>query len=60
LAGSRCTDGSEDSGADHRANRQHDQVTGAEAAFQAAGALRFGHQLRNRLPLKELGHHTEF
>ena len=35
LPGRRGADRAEDAGADHRADRQHDQVAGAEHALQA-------------------------
>jgi hypothetical protein len=49
----RGADGPENSGADHGADRQHDQVAGAERASQAVGILPFGHECRNRLSRKQ-------
>ena len=56
LAGGRRADRAEDSGADHRADGEHDQIAGTERALQAVGAVRVLDQRRDRLPLKQLRH----
>ena len=54
LPGRRRADRAEDAGADHRADRQHDQIAGAEHALQAAFALR--QQLGDGFSSEEVEH----
>src|SRR5262249_23449862 len=58
LAGGRGTDRAEDSGADYRADCQHDEVARAQGTLQATRAVRLGDQRADGLPLEKLGHHA--
>ena len=54
----RRADRAEDAGADHRADRQHDQIAGAEHALQRVRAVR-RLQIGDRLAREELGHESD-
>src|ERR1019366_4828342 len=56
LAGRGGADRAEDAGANHRADRQHDQIAGAEGPLEPLLAFRVLDQRRNRLSLKQLIH----
>ena len=56
LAGGRRADRAEDAGANHRADREHDQIAGAQHALQRARIGFVDHQVGDGLPLKQLIH----
>ena len=56
LARGGGPDRSEDAGADHRADPQHDEVACAQGPLQGEGASALGEQLRDRLAGEELVH----
>src|SRR5204863_5742468 len=56
LSSRRGADRPEDAGADHRADRQHDQIARAERPLQAVLASGVLDESRDRLPPKQLRH----
>ena len=57
LSGRRRADGAENAGADHGADREHDQIAGAERALERDNALALHlREVRDGFPLKELRH----
>ena len=56
LTRRRSADRAEDPGADHRADREHDQIARAERPPESLRPFGFGHQLRDRLAREELRH----
>ena len=56
LAGGGRADRREDAGADDRADRQHDQVAGADHPLQPGPLRVLDIERRDRLALKQLGH----
>ena len=56
LAGGSRADRAENAGADHCADREHDQIARAERPLQPVRAVGFRDELRDRFALKQLRH----